>query len=281
MKKLPEVAHYKVSEISKMLGISISGLRLYERRGILKPRRTRDSGYRLYNFMDIACIVMNKFFMSLGFSMNESVSLYRAEGPQEIVAPLKRREREMEEEIRRREMELMHLKEYRKIMACARERVGECVLCQSPALYCLRYHDEGTLVLSEAEKREFARWIGCLPFVRITSTYPLESFIARKPHITVHLSITQAWAERIGFDPGPYSFFVPSYKSVMTMAYEPSATFTYDCLDHVYQFMEKNRLRAAHDPFCFCDLMLDNEKGSGYLLDRYRQTWAPIEEIEG
>lgn len=30
-----------------------------------------------------------------------------------------------------------------------------------------------------------------------------------------------------------------------------------------------------------CDLMLDNEKGSGYLLDRYRQTWTPIEEIEG
>lgn len=277
MKVLPEVSHYKVGEISKMLGLSVSGLRLYERRGIIKPRRTLESGYRMYNFMDIACIVMNKFFMSLGFSMNESVSLYQAEGPEAIVPQLQRRENEIEEEIRLKKLELEHLREYREKMANAREWVGKCRVTNSPALYCLRYHDEGTLVIGEAEKKEFARWIAHLPFVRITSVYPLENFIARKPHITVHLSITCEWAEKIGFDPGPYSFYIPSYRSVETMAYEPSATFTYDCLDHVYDYMDRHSMKPAHNPFCFCDLMLDNQKGADYLLDRYRQTWVPVE----
>lgn len=278
VKKLSDVEHYRISDISKMLGISVSGLKLYEKRGILRPVRKQENGYRRYNFMDIACIVMNRFFMSLGFSMNESISLYNAYEPGDIVGRLEDQEKRLREEICRQEQVLEFLDNYKIEMAHAREDIGKCTITQHPALYLFKYHDEGTISLTREEQKEFSRWINHMPFVRITSTYPLESFRARKPHITVYLSITEEWARRTGFDPGPMSTYLPARRSVMTMAYESSETFTYDCLNHVYDFVAQNGLKLAGDPFCFCDLMLNNHERSGYLLNRYRRTWVIIED---
>lgn len=278
MKKLPDVEHYKISDISKMLGISVSGLKLYEKRGILRPVRKQENGYRRYNFMDIACIVMNRFFMSFGFSMNESIGLYNAHEPGDIVGELEKQEKRLKEEILRQEQVLEFLRNYKSEMAHAGDEIGKCIINRHPALYLLKYHDEGTIALNHEEQEEFSRWINHMPFVRITSTYPLENFRARKPHITVYLSITEEWAKRTGFDPGPMSIYLPARRSVTTMAYESSETFTYDCLNHVYDFVAQNGLVLAGDPFCFCDLMLSNHERSGYLLNRYRRTWVPIEE---
>lgn len=60
--------HYTISEISKLYGIGVDSLRYYERLGILHPQRG-DNNYRLYNLKDMYKLNIIQDLRKLDFSM--------------------------------------------------------------------------------------------------------------------------------------------------------------------------------------------------------------------
>lgn len=81
-----EAALVGPAEAARRLGISIKALRLYERRGLVKPRRT-GRGWRLYAAEDLERVSRALAFRAMGFSLSQIAGLLDA-APGELAAAL-------------------------------------------------------------------------------------------------------------------------------------------------------------------------------------------------
>jgi DNA-binding transcriptional MerR regulator len=81
-----EAALVGPAEAARRLGISIKALRIYERRGLVKPRRTA-RGWRLYAPQDLERVSQALAFRAMGFSLSQIVGLMDA-APGELAAAL-------------------------------------------------------------------------------------------------------------------------------------------------------------------------------------------------
>jgi DNA-binding transcriptional MerR regulator len=61
----------RIGEVAAVAGVPTPTLRFYERRGLLKARGRRDSGYRIYAADDVKTVRFIKRAQSLGFSLRE------------------------------------------------------------------------------------------------------------------------------------------------------------------------------------------------------------------
>ena len=63
---------YKISQLSKISGLTIKALRYYDEANILKPSfRNEENQYRYYNDSDLKKALLIKNLRSLGFSIME------------------------------------------------------------------------------------------------------------------------------------------------------------------------------------------------------------------
>jgi len=61
----------KVKEVADLVGVSVRTLYHYDQIGLLKPKETTDSGYRLYSEEDLEKLQQILFFRELDFSLKE------------------------------------------------------------------------------------------------------------------------------------------------------------------------------------------------------------------
>ena len=62
---------YKIGSVAKMANVNIQTIRYYERRSILKPKITKESGYRLYDESAVKTISFIKNAQELGFTLED------------------------------------------------------------------------------------------------------------------------------------------------------------------------------------------------------------------
>lgn len=78
---------------ARRLGVSIKALRVYEARGLLTPKRTRQ-GWRYYAPEDLDRLSRALAFKAMGFGLNQIASLLDA-GPDEVAAALAAQEHQL------------------------------------------------------------------------------------------------------------------------------------------------------------------------------------------
>ena len=78
---------------ARRLGVSIKALRIYERRGLVRPRRTL-RGWRQYTPMDIERLSQALVFKAMGFALSQIAGLLNAP-PAEVAVALTAQERQL------------------------------------------------------------------------------------------------------------------------------------------------------------------------------------------
>jgi len=68
-----EIAKMKTGELARRTGVSADTLHYYEKRGLLKPLRRKDNGYREYEEATVVRVEMIQRALNLGFTLNELV----------------------------------------------------------------------------------------------------------------------------------------------------------------------------------------------------------------
>jgi len=86
------------SQFARLTGVTAKALQLYERRGLLKPRRTR-AGYRRYTYTDLLRLERVLALKGLGLSLKQ-IALLARDGSR--VSGVMTRQRELLDERRRR-----------------------------------------------------------------------------------------------------------------------------------------------------------------------------------
>lgn len=74
------------AEAARRLGVSVKALRVYERLGLIKPRRTRQD-WRVYTPEDIDRLARALAFKAMGFGLSQIAALLDA-GPDEVAAAM-------------------------------------------------------------------------------------------------------------------------------------------------------------------------------------------------
>lgn len=74
--KAPKRGFWRVGELAKAAGVSTDTLRHYERKGVLRPQRSRN-GYREYPEEALDRLRMVRQAMALGFTLDEISAVFR------------------------------------------------------------------------------------------------------------------------------------------------------------------------------------------------------------
>lgn len=74
---MPPVERYLIGELAERAGVNRETLRYYERRGLLKPARRTESGYRVYDQESAARLSFIKRAQGFGFSLDEISDLLK------------------------------------------------------------------------------------------------------------------------------------------------------------------------------------------------------------
>ena len=62
---------YQIGEVAKRVGMTVEGLRFYERRGLIKPAARSPSRYRLYGEREVQALLFVKAAQEMGFALRE------------------------------------------------------------------------------------------------------------------------------------------------------------------------------------------------------------------
>ena len=62
---------YQIGEVAKRVGMTVEGLRLYERRGLIEPAARSPSRYRLYGEREVQALLFVKAAQEMGFALRE------------------------------------------------------------------------------------------------------------------------------------------------------------------------------------------------------------------
>ena len=63
--------NYQIGEVAKRVGMTVEGLRFYERRGLIKPAARSPARYRLYGEREIQALLFVKRAQEMGFALRE------------------------------------------------------------------------------------------------------------------------------------------------------------------------------------------------------------------
>jgi len=102
---------YKIGEVAEMIGMTVEGLRYYDRRDLVRPARRSSSGYRLYGDRQVDRLRFVKASQEMGPSLEEIGELLEIrDGSEETCTAVRRRLETKLDQVRRR-LELLQAME--------------------------------------------------------------------------------------------------------------------------------------------------------------------------
>lgn len=107
---------FKIGEVSKMTGLSSSGIRFYEKEGILSPSNGRKGTYRSYDLSDVSTLLDCRNYRQCGFSLDETTSLLKQTEPENSARIIEEFESELLNEIIRKQKIHQFLQERKRMI---------------------------------------------------------------------------------------------------------------------------------------------------------------------
>lgn len=140
---------YRVGELAKYFGVSTDTLRLYDKMGIISPRRDAENGYRYYSRADLICMAYVLHLREANLSLDEIRLMLNDSSVEKSEAIMQMQESLLDEKIE----ELMCLKsivrDYRSSFGDVIENLGVIDVRQSPPFLCQHIHGSMIDVLDQ------------------------------------------------------------------------------------------------------------------------------------
>lgn len=175
---MAEKNRYSTGDMQSMFGMSNKGLFLYEKKGIIAPKRM-DNQYRVFTMKDCSRFFMSRIYRELRFSLDECVDLAGAT-LEEVKESLEEKEQELRREARLHEelaVQAQHLHELLERIA-----QGDTAPREVLAPPMLRMESLPQKRGNAPENSEsFRQWFSYLPFSAASILYQKDTLTGTKP----------------------------------------------------------------------------------------------------
>lgn len=264
---------YRIGVVSKLLGISAEGLRLYEREGILNSRREEGGGYRLYGHLDITALMRARSYHNYGFSLKETEYLINTDDVDGVLSCYQKRKEDLEREIAVKQRMLEYMKEINSLSEHMEEDLWCIRRAKRPDMYRFEFMDGDRLIIGPEEYKEFQNWVNLAPFAFPSQRNEWAAVLNGEDHSISALGILKEDAEFFGIEENKRVIRYPSceclYTVVKIAGEEASST---DYLRHLTEYVKQHHIHVTGDPIARTFLSMNKREN----YTRYRQIWVPV-----
>ncbi len=114
---------YKISEVAELLGVAPSALRFYEKKGLFKPEKDAENGYRYYGQKEIKKIWSIIYHRNIDMSLSTINHLKHTDSLPDIINIVAEQREEVRAKIAQEEKKLRFLDFYRETLAVVAENL--------------------------------------------------------------------------------------------------------------------------------------------------------------
>jgi len=141
---------YKVGEIAEILGVSKDTLRIYDKKGILKPDKSQENNYRYYTCSDLICLDYIMQLRKMDMSLNKIGKLINNSNLE-----MEKQEKIIQDKIDNLAGLLESVKEYRLDLKKIESKLNRFTVEYSPQIIAMDLDD-----VSQVSIKKFAELVG-------------------------------------------------------------------------------------------------------------------------
>lgn len=265
--------NFKIGTIARLLSMSSEGLRLYERCGILRPRRSaQNNDFRTYEYLDFTALIHARGYHYLGFSTQEIARLLNSDNIDNVLAQYTKREQDLKDEIRTKQLLLEHLQQLSQLSASAQGNLGKITQSTRPAMYRFPFARNTQFILKKEQEPRFRVWIQNSPVVFLSQNNDWNALLQGQAQKETSLGIMEEDAKRLSLDVSCAQYY-PACPCLYSIVEEQGEVFQpLVCLAGLMDYVQTHRVSVAGDPIARTFLFLDKEQN----YTRFREVWLPI-----
>ncbi len=164
---------YTIGEFAKILGVTTDTLRVYEKRGIVSPRKDVINNYRYYTDLDCRNILMSRWYRSLDLPLKQATQLTTDSTVADIRSSVERKRRDLEREIEENRRLLVRLEEISRDFEGLDASLDRCFLTEKPGIYRIQQTRGNDLLVEDDLRKTVSRWMELLPHSFFSLHIPL------------------------------------------------------------------------------------------------------------
>lgn len=277
----PETILYKVGEAADLVGLSVNGVRYYERKGIVNP--IHEGAYRYYDIVSLSELMRATNFRDMGFSISDTRTLTHCKDKDILMQTLQKRRTEIKTEIEKLELLSNAIDSRIDLLHEIDTQLARCTLTESPAY-----------VIRPVQHWRYDSLIK-LPHFSENYTYNVKWGPETAPSLYIPLAEWEKEENTIDCIVGPgirYNHLTEAQKTelkeVNTGVFFPGQTCIYTVVNledgsllkrsyfqHVTRYAKQHHLKFTGDIHTCRIAAIRDEKQA---LNIYIQVWFPVEK---
>ncbi len=238
-----------IGTLSKAFDLSDEALRFYEKKGLVRPKREGETGYRVYERVDIQRIGNIKRMKNQGFTLEEINSVYTGMSEAQLRALYHRKAAEMCRNIVYSQHVFEHMQEALNVLQCASELINVPQSVSYDTVYALEYSSIEEMwerLPCDPQRKDLLRQI---PLVSYTTFINKEALFGAPPVVRKGLFISDRDADVLGIDRSLFRC-IDAHRAVSCLFRLENGAFPIESLlKRLSAFCQERSLTPADDIF--------------------------------
>ena len=269
---------YKIGDVSRILGISTDLLRYYEKKGVVKPQKDQSNDYRYYDTWDINFLIDCLWYKRLGFGIPQVAYMVTECYHGDLMSLLDEKSDQLEGELRRQEMLLRRLREYRDTVERVKALMGETEIAMSPERICYLNRFNNSYDNRPVMQKLSRQWLEYMPFCQRYFEIPEDGLLGDGDDFAWGFSLTADYAEELNVPVKPPVKKLESRKCLHS-AFRSSGrnAFTPRHLEYLRDYAGEHGLKVAGPAMgtLVCSVREEEHEED---MTGFFEVWLPIEE---
>ncbi|WP_165868577.1 MerR family transcriptional regulator [Natranaerovirga hydrolytica] len=242
--------NFKISEFAKISGVSPDTLRLYEKYGIVNPKKDDYSKYRYFSDKDVRSVLKSRMFRSYEFPLQEVAQLTKTKDLISIIDCFEKKREDIKEEIKRYKRLLCKTEEFINRCQNLEEDAFKCTIKTKPSIYRLIQTKENALLYKDELHNIVKHWMDHLPYTFFSLVMPKEVLLNNNEnnHHSWGLAVKEKDIKRLGLKINECAQYYPQYTCVSCIIKEDGEKeFDNKCLCFIMDYIKENNYEIIDD----------------------------------
>lgn len=265
-----------VGELAKLYGLSSQTLHYYEEKGILKPYRNIQNGYRYYEAVDLSRLGGVKKYRNAEFSLQDGAMLCKEATDFELVAAYSKQKEKLWNEIERKQK---LIKQLDKDLALYNryQQIGNTILEEEIEGF-VRFESKGTEIIFQDSnmRKEAIPWFENIMYTFPFYTYYINNKTFQVEDITYGMGAEKAMAKYLGLEVTENVKVIEGGLFLTSVVNTDIDGTLQECMNRCLSYIKANDYKLIGRPFSKVVFIFTTQSGE---RKAYTELFLPVKKI--